>query len=285
MSRTFEGSRVLITGASSGIGAATARAFAAEGAKVALAARRLDRLEELREEIESAGGQALAVECDVTDRASIEAAVDAAVGAWGGLDVVLANAGFGVSGLMQQIETDDYRRQFEVNVFGLIDTIYAVLPHLRASRGRLGLLGSVVARVGFPSSSAYTASKFAVAGLAESIAYELAEAGVSVTLINPGVVASEFRSVDNRGRQHADAGDPAPNWLIVPTDRAARTIVRALYKRRFEVVVTGHGKAIVFFARHFPTAWRFIVRIASRGRMAQFEKRRRGDINAPPPGE
>jgi len=263
MAGMFDSKAVFITGASSGIGAATAQAFAREGARVALAARRTKRLAEVKQAIEAAGGEALAVACDVTDHASLDRAVAETVAAFGGLDVVLANAGFGVAGPFADLETEDFRRQFETNVFGLIDTVYAALPHLKASRGRIGLLGSVSGHMAAPVSAPYTASKFAVVGLAECMYYDLAGLGVSVTCINPGFVASEIRSINNQG-VYTGKADPIPQFLVMPAETAARQIVRALYRRRPEVVLTYHGKAGVFMARHFPRTLRMLFRLASK---------------------
>lgn len=272
MARRFEGKSVFITGASSGIGAALGIEFAKEGARVALAARREDKLEEVRTRITGMGGRAIIVPCDVTDRASLDHAVVRAAEAFGGLDVAVANAGFGVNGAFEGLSTDDFRRQFDTNVFGAIDTVYAVLPHLIQSRGRLVLVSSVFGRLGAPTSSAYCASKFALCGLAESIDYELASSGVSVTCISPGVVASNFRMVDNANRFHPDLSDPAPPFLIVPTEKAARHMVRAIYRRRFEAVITFHGKLGVFLNRHFPRTFRRLFRLAAQGRMEKLEQ-------------
>ncbi|MDX9972100.1 MAG: SDR family NAD(P)-dependent oxidoreductase [FCB group bacterium] len=274
MSDDFRGKAVFITGASAGIGAGVAVAFAREGARVALAARRLDKLEAVKARVEEAGGEALAVECDVTNRESIDAAVARTVEAFGGIDVAIANAGFGVNGPFERLTTGDYRRQFETNFFGLIDTAYATLPHLKASHGRLGLVASVLGRVAAPTTSAYNASKFAVVGLAESIYYELADAGVSLTLIMPGVVESEFRRVDNSGAFREERIETAPSWLIVPTDRAARDIVRAVRRRKPQAVITGHGKVMVALNRHFPRTLRTLMRLATRGRTEQLANRR-----------
>jgi len=253
---------VFITGASSGIGEALARAFALEGARLALAARRLERLESVRQELMPAAAEVLAVPCDVTSRPSLDAAVAQTAEAFGGIDVAVANAGFGVTGFFQDLSTADFRRQFETNVFGLLDTVYAVLPHVRASKGRLALISSVSGRVGSPASSPYVASKFAVTGLAASINYDLRADGVSVTCIEPGFVESKIRMTDNAGRFHEDWNDPVPPWLVVPRDRAARAIVSAIYKRKPEAVITGHGKLAVWSARHFPRTVRFIQRQA-----------------------
>jgi len=267
---------VFITGASSGIGAAVAEAFAEEGARVVVTARREDRLETVRARITEAGGTVLALPCDVTSRESLDRAVAAAVEAFGGLNVVLANAGFGVSGDMARLETADYRRQFETNVFGVVDTVYATLPHLLRSKGRLGLVGSVMGHLGLPASAPYAASKFAVTGLAESLYFDLADRGVSVTGIYPGIVSSEIRSVDNQGR-HTGRDDPAPAWIAVPAERAARAIVRALYRRRASCIVTGHGKLLVTLVRHFPRLTRGVIRLATRGKLEAVERAKRGD--------
>lgn len=275
MVKRFEDSKVFITGASSGIGAALALHFASQGAHVALAARREDRLRDLKKKVETEGGHALAIPCDVTDRASIDNAVAEAASVMGGVDVAIANAGFGVNGLFTKLETEDFRRQFDTNFYGVVDTTYAVLPHLRASRGRLGIVSSVMGRVGAPASSAYCASKFALCGLAESIYYELAAEGVSVTLINPGVVASGIRFVDNQGVYREGGADPAPSFLVVPVERAAKEIAAALYRRRFEAVITGHGKIITWAARHFPRSFRLVGRLATSGRLESVEKRKR----------
>lgn len=271
----FKDQVVFITGASSGIGAAVALEFAREGAKVALAARRADRLDGVKAEIEATGGAALALECDVTDRTSIDSAVAAAVAEYGRIDVVLANAGFGVSGAATRLETGDYRRQFDTNVFGVIDTVYATLPALKASKGRLAIVSSVMGRVGMPASAPYCASKFAVLGFAESIYYDLADCGVSVTCINPGLVSSEIRSINNRG-ELTDKPDPASRRLVMAADVAARKMVNAIYRRTPEYTFTGHGVFVVFVNRHFPRTARFLIRKFSKGRIDRVERLKRG---------
>lgn len=243
---------VLITGASSGIGEAIAREFVRRGAKVVLGARRLARLAKVAEELGAVGGSALAVACDVTQDGAPESAVARAVAEWGRLDAVVANAGFGITGRLDRLCIDDYRRQFETNFYGVIRTVQAALPELKRTRGRIGVVGSVNGYVGTPSASAYCASKFALRGFCDSIRHELAPHGVSVTHLAPGFVASEIRSKDNREVVHPHAKDPVPAWLVASADAAAREIVDALARRRRERVVTFHGKVVVFLARHLP---------------------------------
>ena len=249
----------LITGASAGIGAALARELAREGIDVVLTARREDRLRELAREIEEMGRQAITVVCDVTRDGDLERAVAAAVERFGRLDIAVANAGFGVAGRADELRIDDYRRQFETNVFGVLRTLYAALPELKKTRGHFVVISSVSGYVPSPATSAYSMSKFAVNGFVESIHDELAAHGVSVTLVSPGFVDSDIRRTDNRGAVHANAPDPVPMWLRMRADRAARIIARAIRKRRRAVVVTAHGKVMVFAYRHAPWLVNFFV--------------------------
>ena len=225
-----------------------------------LAARRTDRLQALASEIERAGRHALVVACDVTADGDLEHAVARARDRFGRLDVAVANAGFGVVGPVASLGLADYRRQLETNVFGVLRTIYATLPDLKKARGRLVILGSVSGWVATPGSSPYAMSKFAVRGLAEALGHEVARDGVAVTLISPGFVDSEIRRVDNDGRFRETEPEPIPAWLVVPTDRAARAIVRAVARRRREAVITGHGRVVVFLQRHTPWLVAWVIR-------------------------
>ncbi len=259
MSRQASGKRVWITGASSGLGAAMARAFAARGAAVAVSARRVERLSDLVAEIEAGGGRAFAVPCDVTDTASVAAAAKEAAVQLGGLDIAVANAGFGVSGSVESVDIESWRRQFDTNVFGLVSTVQAALPWLRESRGSLGLVGSVSAEVALPGTGPYSASKYAVRAVGQVLAAELHGAGVSVTTLHPGFVASEIGQVDNAGRFDAARKDPRPRAFMWPTQRAGDAMVEAILARRREVVITGHGKVGAWLGRHMPGLVHFAI--------------------------
>lgn len=248
----FTGHVALVTGASSGIGAALGRELARQGAAVVLFARRAERLRELAAAIEREGGRALAVTGDVTRRDDLDRAVVAAREAFGRLDVAVANAGFGVGGVLERLSVDDYRRQFETNVFGVLHTIYATLDDLKATRGTLAIVGSVVGHVAPPGNSPYTMSKFAVRALADALRPELAPHAVAVVQIAPGFVASEIRLLDREGRPKAEARDPVPDWLVMPAETAALQIARAIAHRRRELVLTLHGKLALFLDRFAP---------------------------------
>ncbi len=263
----LQGKNVLVTGASSGIGAALARELALHGANVVLAARRRDRIEALAAEL-GTRVRALAVEVDVTRDGSVEVAVAAAARELGGLDIAIANAGFAVTGPAKRLSLADYRRQLETNVFGALRTMYAALPALEATRGQLVLMGSVSGHVSAPNLSAYSMSKFALRALAEALREELAEVGVAVTLISPGFVVSDIGRVDNQGRWHEKDASRVPAWLRAPTDVAARQIVAAIETRQREAVITAHGRLFVFLSRHARWLLRAIVRPSRKARRA-----------------
>jgi len=184
----------LITGASSGIGAATARRAAQVGYRLVLAARTQDRIDALAEEL---GGpdQALAVRCDVTEWSHQEAMVGTALERFGRLDVAFANAGFGAGRGFLAESPEHWRAMVLTNVYGAALTIRATLPALKESRGHLLLTGSVAGRRALPG-SLYSATKWAVTGMGESARQELNGTGVRVTLIEPGMVDTPF--FDNR---------------------------------------------------------------------------------------
>lgn len=263
----FQGKTVLITGASSGIGEELAWQLGQAGAQLTLTARRADRLDLLAQRIAAAGKpQPLVARCDVTRDGDIERAVAESTRHWGTLDVVIANAGFGVVGALRDLAIDDYRRQFETNVFGVLRTIYAALPEVEKTRGNVVIVGSVAGWTASPNASPYAMSKFALRALADAITPELHLTGVAVTLISPGFVASDIRRVDNVGTLHARAADPIPRWLVMPTEKAARQILRAVAHGKREVIITGHGKILVAIERFLPWLARAIRRrMAARG--------------------
>lgn len=252
MARRFENQVVWITGGGSGIGRALALAFADEGAAVAVSGRREDRLEHVVEEVESRGGKALAVRCDVTDEASVAEAVQKVVRTLGGLDVAVANAGFGVAGRIEKLSAADWRRQLDVNVIGVAMTARYALPHLRERKGRLALIGSIAAMLVTPGMGAYSASKHAVRAIGQALAVELHGTGVTCTTIHPGYIESEIAQVDNQGRFDPTREDKRPKNLMWPADKAARAMVDAIAKRKREYTFTGHGKVGAFAGRHMP---------------------------------
>jgi NADP-dependent 3-hydroxy acid dehydrogenase YdfG len=196
----------LITGASSGIGAATARAAVAAGYRVVLAARSADRLQDLAEELtptHPGSEHAIAVQCDVTEWEQQQAMVARALDSFGRLDVVFANAGFGAKRGFLEESPEQWRSMVLTNVYGAALTIRATIEALRESRGHLLLTGSVAGRRALPG-SLYSATKWAVTGLGESARQELNGSGVRVTLIEPGMVDTPFFSNRPTDALHPD---------------------------------------------------------------------------------
>ncbi len=199
MSGKLEGSVALVTGASSGIGAATARSLAAAGAAVSLAARRADRLAELAREIESAGGKVLVHETDVTDQEQATEAVEATVRELGGLDILVNNAGVMLLGQIENAPIEEWERMVHVNLLGLMYTAHAALPHLleAASSGRRKVadminISSVAGRVARSGSGVYNLTKFGVGAFSESLRQEVTRRHVRVALVEPGAVDTEL---------------------------------------------------------------------------------------------
>ena len=249
-----------------------AREFARRGADVVLLARRWERLEALALEVRARGRKALTIRCDVTSEEELGKAVAGTLEEFGRIDWVIANAGFGVAGAVHKLSIDDYHRQFDTNIFGVLRTVQATRDALIASRGSLAVMGSVMSYLALPVGSPYSMSKHAVRALAGSLRAEMAKYGVGVTLLAPGFVVSEIRQVDNQGRYHEAARDKIPRWLSMDTDKAARKLVKAVVKRKREAVITGHGKIVVFVERHFPWLIWFLVRVA------RVDKRRHREV-------
>ena len=195
----LENTVALVTGASSGIGEATARRFVAEGAAVALLARRRDRIEALAAELQQAGGRALAIECDVTDQAQAEAAVQQTVDQLGRLDTVFNNAGVMLLGAIQDAPISEWDRMIDVNIKGLLYVAHASLPHLLAApgdspRGVADIVStsSVAGRTVRLGVGVYNMTKWGVGAFCESLRQEVTQRNVRVSLVEPGAVDTEL---------------------------------------------------------------------------------------------
>lgn len=201
MTRTLEGTVALVTGASSGIGEATARVLAGSGAAVALAARRRERLDQLAGEITSGGGRALVLETDVTQREQAEAAVERTVAELGRLDIVVNNAGVMLLGPIVGAPVEEWERMVHLNLLGLLYTAHAALPHLlKAAEGSprrvadLVNISSVAGRVAREGSGVYNLTKHGVGAFSESLRQEVTGRHVRVSLVEPGLVNTELAS-------------------------------------------------------------------------------------------
>lgn len=197
MAESLDGKAALVTGASAGIGRATARELGLQGADVALAARRTDRLTELAEEIEAgADVEALVVPTDVSAVEEVHATVEETAETFGGLDVVVSNAGIGGPDDISTISVEEYHRLMGVNVDGMFYVTTAALPHLRRSSGNLIFVGSFAGQYPRPGNAVYAASKWWTRGFAHSLAGTVGGDGVGVTVVNPTEVRTEIGGGD-----------------------------------------------------------------------------------------
>ncbi len=256
--RDFRGRKVLVTGASAGIGRALAVQLGRSGAHVGLVARRRDRLEALAAEL---GGRSTVLVGDVSDEDFVIAAVAEFAAEAGGIDLVINNAGISMNGLFEHTETAVFRRMMDVNYFGSLFFARHALPHLERSQGGLIFVSSVVGKRGFPTRSGYSASKFAVQALFESLRVEWADKGIHVGIVAPGYTDTEIREValgpDGKPRQAAGvtSGD------VMSAEDAAAAILDVAARRRREVVLTRAGKTMVWINKLAP---RLADRIAAR---------------------
>ncbi|WP_306054066.1 SDR family oxidoreductase [Natronococcus wangiae] len=203
---SLEQQTAIVTGASSGIGAATCRAFAAAGANVALAARSEDDLEALADELETNHGvETLVVPTNVREEDDVDALVEETVDRFGGLDILVNNAGLSRGSEIAEMTTDEYETMQETNVDGVFYATRAAIPHVRERGGHLIFVGSFAGQYPRSFNPIYAATKWWVRGFAKSVAAQVGDAGVGVTVVNPAEVRSEFETTD--GRTFAEAFD------------------------------------------------------------------------------
>lgn len=218
----IEGAVVLVTGASSGIGQATARASAKAGARVVLAARREDRLRALADELE----EAVAVRCDVTDPAQVERAISVAVNAYGRLDVLVNNAGKGFQGTIEDTDPGEFRDLLELDLVAPLVTTQAVIPVMRSQGGGGSIINvsSGTIFLSAPGSGAYAAAKIGLSKLSEVARVELAEYGIAVSNVYPFVTSTEF--IDSLGGDSDTAREMTSGLDFQPPERVADAILK-----------------------------------------------------------
>jgi short-subunit dehydrogenase len=256
--RSIHGSRILITGASQGIGRALADAAARQGGRVLAVARSEQLLQEVAEQVQ-AGGAVLETVCaDITHPEDRRLMVEAALEHFGGLDILVNNAGIGATGHFAEVSPERLRKIMEVNFFGLTETTRAFLPLLKkGTRPAIVNISSIAGKRGIPARSEYSASKFAVQGFSEALRAELAKDGIDVLVICPGLTQTNFshNMLEQKARLQMD------HMRGMTADQVARATLRAIERGKNELCLTFQGKLMVFVSRFFP---RLADRIAAR---------------------
>lgn len=254
--REIKNMRVIVTGASSGIGREVARELARQGARVVVTARRSERLRDLVEQIVQRGGQAQWVAGDITRDETRQKALDVAIENYGGLDALVNNAGLGAIGDFMTADPQRLRPIMEVNFFAPVELTRAALPLLeRGSQPIVVNVSSVLGHRAVPKKSEYCASKFALHGFSDALRAELAPRGIDVLLVSPSTTESEFfdNTFETKGPVTRISGRPMPAGTV------ARKTVRAMRRGKHEIVLSAGGKFLVWIDRAWPTLADWLV--------------------------
>ncbi len=247
--RQLNGLRVLVTGASQGIGRALAVQAAKRGCKVLASARSQDLLNDLKNEITAAGGAIEVVVSDMTKPDDRQKLLDTAVSVYGGLDVLINNAGIGATGHFMDSEPHVLRDIFETNYFAVCELTRLFIPELKKGITPMIVnISSVVARRAYPARSLYSSSKFALAGWSEAIRSELAKDGIDVLVVNPGLTQTNF----SKNMLEAKAKVSLDHKRGMTSEEVADATLDAMRKGRNEITLTFQGKMLVMVTRFFP---------------------------------
>lgn len=253
MASNLKGKVVLITGASSGFGQDAARLFAAEGAAVVLAARRIERMQAQVERIHKTGGEAMATPVDVTNKADVENMVKSVIENFGQVDILFNNAGFGRLDWLENLDpARDIETQVAVNLTGLIAVTHAVLPHmLERQSGHIINMSSVAGWLAAPTYSVYAATKFGVRGFTDALRREVAPRGIQVSGIYPGPAATEF------GEHTGQSNLEFPEFVIMTSEYVARKVVQVARHPRRALILPWWFAPAICFDQTFPaiTDW------------------------------
>lgn len=269
----FRDQVVIVTGASAGIGKALALQLASQGAKVAIAARRAGRLEELAAKCRELGTEVLAIPTDVSDEAQCKALVESTVSAFGRLDMLINNAGLAVLSLFADYaDLRLFRYAMDVNFYGAVNCTYYSLPYLKQTKGRIVAISSLGGKAAIPYNTPYCASKYALHGFFDSLRMEVSRSGVSATVICPWWVITEFHEaqMDKNGVPYGSRGRAIYTRRMMSADHCAEITLRAAYMRRREVLM-GPGTLTVWLKLLSPRLldWMAVLFLKSAARRTQ----------------
>lgn len=242
----------IITGASSGIGLECAKYFSKKGMKLALAARSVDKLNKLVEEIKASGGEAIAIQTDVTVVKDCERMVDETLKAFGRIDVLVNNAGISMRDLFIDTEIEVFQRLIETNLMSAIYCTKFALPHLLKTKGSVVGVSSIAGYHGLPGRTAYSASKYGLQGFLDALRSENRETGLHVLVACPGFTASNIRNSALKGDGTLQKESPRIEEKMMQPDDVARKIYNGIVKRKRRVIMTFEGWSAVYIGVNLP---------------------------------
>lgn len=248
----FKDKVMIITGASSGIGLASAKLFASYGAKLVLAARSIDKLEALAAELSSYDCETLCVKTDVSVEADCMRLIDAAVAKFGRIDILVNNAGLSMRAAFKDVDLSVIKRLMDVNFWGTVYCTKFALPWLLKSKGSVVGVISVAGYAGLPGRTGYATSKFAVRGFLETLRMENLEDGLHVMVFAPGYTASNVRNAALLADGKPQGSTPKDESKLMTAEEVAEKLAYGLYKRKRELILTALGYWDVFFYKRFP---------------------------------
>ncbi len=271
MTKKLKDKVVVITGASSGIGKACAFAFGQCGAHLVLAARSLEKLENIASELKSKGINVVVVKADVSDEQSCKSVISAAVNHFKKVDILINNAGISMRAAFVNADLDVLRKLMDVNFWGAVYCTKYALPYILESKGTVANISSVAGYRGLPGRTGYSASKFALQGFMEALRTEMYKKGVNVMTIAPGFTNSNIRNTALNDKGKAQAESPLDENELMSAEEVAEHILKAIVKRKRSLILTPLGKASVLVNKLWPSFMDFMVyRKMSREKDAPF---------------
>ena len=252
MKKTLKDKVIIITGASSGIGRAMAEVYAAEGAKVVLAARNTEQLQEVTDKIRKAGGTAVWCETDVVNVEDCRRLVDATIETYGRIDVLICNAGLSMRALFDDVDLKVLHRLMDVNFWGTVNCTKFALPYLQESKGSLVGISSVAGLHGLPGRTGYSASKFAMTGFLETVRIENLKKGLHVMVACPGFTASNVRFSALTADGSQQGATPRKEEKMMTAEEVARIVAKGILKRKRLCLMEAEGRATHFVKKFAP---------------------------------
>ena len=256
----FRDKVVIVTGASSGIGLASAKLFGSYGARVVMAARSLERMQELAPEVSSDPDKVLCVRCDVSVEADCKAMVEAAVEKFGGVDILVNNAGVSMRAMFKDLDLKVIHRVMEVNFWGTVNCTKFALPYLLEAKGSVVGVVSIAGYSALPARTGYSAAKYAIRGFLDTLRIEHLKEGLNVLTFAPGYVSSNVRNAALTADGSPQGQTPLDEGKLVSAEKCAKQLARALRRRRSEVVLSPLGRATViahYFCPRLLDGWTY----------------------------